>query len=199
MNCSSVRRWLLLAEDIEQPPTSVEEHLRACDGCRAWQRRLQRLESAIRQVPLPRTRTRVEFLCRFLQPEQSESADRRIGTPTERLEALTELARSLHGETSTIAHEADAGELVKIAELYEQVVRRGIVETARELSIQERRQTIDPIVDMLARTHSDMDCLAQTLPTDASAPLQQMGKAAQESDEELRALIRECSPPSEVQ
>jgi hypothetical protein len=119
------------------------------------------------------------------------------GTPGERIVALADLAESLHGETSSLVQEADAEGLRRIAQLYDQLVRHGIVEAAREVPVEERRQVINPIVDLLARTHSDIDCMAQTLPTEASAPLQQIAKAAQEGDDELRALLQEAQAPGQ--
>ena len=197
MNCHRVRKWLSQAENPDQPPANVEEHMNACTECSAWKRRLSRLESAVRQLPLPRTKARVEFLCQFLNAGESPVRESLGGTPGERIVALADLAESLHGETSSLVQEADAEGLARIAQLYDQLVRHGIVAAARELPAEERRQVIDPIVDLLARTYSDMDCMAQTLPTEASAPLQVIAKAAQESDYELRALLQEAQSPDD--
>jgi hypothetical protein len=194
MNCHQVRKWLSQAEEPDRPPADVEKHVSACTECQTWQRRLARLESAVRQLPLPRTRARVEFLCQFLNAGELVELGR---TPGERIGALADLAESLHGETSSLVGEADADGLRRIAQLYDQVVRQGILTAARELPAAERRQVIDPIADLLAKTYSDVDCMAQTLPTEASAPLQQIAKAAHEGDDELRALLRELQGPSE--
>jgi hypothetical protein len=166
--------------------------MNACTECSAWKRRLSRLESAVRQLPLPRTKARVEFLCQFLNAGESPVRESLAGTPGERIGALADLAESLHGE-------ADAEGLRRIAQLYDQLVRHGIVAAAREVPAEERRKVIDPIVELLAKTYSDMDCMAQTLPTEASAPLQVIAKAAQESDYELRALLQEAQSPDNLQ
>jgi hypothetical protein len=198
MNCNRLRKWLSEAEEPAKLPPAMEAHLNACTECQAWQRRLARLESAVRQLPLPRTRARVEFLCQFLNAGELAGQG---GTPGERIGALADLAETLHGETNSLVGEADADGLRRIAQLYDQVVRQGILTTAREVPVAERRQVINPIVDLLARTHSDLDCMAQTLPTEASAPLQQIAKAAHEGDDELRALIEglDSSTPAETE
>ena len=199
MNCHRVRKWLSQAENPDQPPANVEEHMNACTECQSWKRRLSRLESAVRQLPLPRTKARVEFLCQFLNAGESPVRESLGRTPGERIGALADLAESLHGETSSLVQEADAEGLRRIAQLYDQLVRHGIVAAAREVPAAERRQIINPIVDLLARTHSDIDCMAQTLPTDASAPLQQIAKAAHEGDDELRALLQEAQSSDDHQ
>jgi hypothetical protein len=192
VSCHQARKLLLHADSADQPPAAAQEHLAGCAECRAWQERLRRLEQAVRHVPVPQTKARVPFLFDFLTAEECEASAG--STPCDRIDVLAELAESLHQETRDLAHAPDDPELQRIARLFERVVRQDLMTAARQIPLEQRRQAIDRIVEQMTQTWSDVDQLAQTLPSAASASLRLIAKAAQESDNELRALIREREP-----
>jgi hypothetical protein len=107
----------------------------------------------------------------------------------ERLVLLGELADDLHVETRALARTAGAEDLQELARLYRQVVHDGILERARTLPANERRQVLDPIADRLARAGRDAEKLAQEVPS-AAGPLQVVAEAAREGHGRLRTLVR---------
>ena len=69
MNCTVIQRRLLSAEQPEQPPGDIKSHLAQCPTCRAWQRRLVQLERLVRQVPVPPSTAKEQFLQRIVEPQ----------------------------------------------------------------------------------------------------------------------------------
>lgn len=65
MNCTVIQRRLLSAENPEQPPAEIKNHLAECSACRAWQRRLVQMERLIPQLPLPASAAKETFLERI--------------------------------------------------------------------------------------------------------------------------------------
>jgi hypothetical protein len=189
VNCNSVRKLLLQVETSDQLPASAQEHLAACAECRAWQRKLVRLEAAVPRLPVTQSTARVDFLCRFLAEGAAGAPEGRSDTPRDRIGALADLAENLHAETRNLAASADSEALAKLARLYEHVVLKGMVEAAQKLPPEQCRQTLAPIIDRLAQTRRDVDRLAKKGPGTSAKPLQLIARAAQDSDYELRALI----------
>lgn len=52
MNCAPVRQQLLASERPDRPGPVLSRHLRACDSCRAWLRRLVKLERQLPSIPV---------------------------------------------------------------------------------------------------------------------------------------------------
>jgi hypothetical protein len=198
VNCKSLRQLLLQTDSSDRPSAAATTHLDGCAECRVWQKRLGRLEEATRQLPTRRSSARVKFLWKFLTTEDPDAGASQAGAARERLKALADLAESLHGETRGLVHAADDQGLSNLAGLFEQVVLKDIVTTARTLPVEERHQAIDPIVDRLARTRSDLDSLAETATLSAGDSLHRIGKAAENSDFELRALLDEAGPAADA-
>jgi hypothetical protein len=53
MSCETTRERLLRCERPDRPPADVQPHLAGCAACRAWQRRLTRIERTLPEVPVP--------------------------------------------------------------------------------------------------------------------------------------------------
>jgi hypothetical protein len=66
MKCSVLQRQLLELERPDHPPVELLTHLARCPACRAWQRHLLQLESEVRQLPVPASTTRDDFIRRLL-------------------------------------------------------------------------------------------------------------------------------------
>jgi hypothetical protein len=81
MRCDEVCSWLLMAETPADPLPAVRRHLAGCPACARQQRRLVRLEEAVRAgaAPVDPGRSRQRFLERFMQP--GASTPRRALTP----------------------------------------------------------------------------------------------------------------------
>lgn len=52
MNCEQVRQQLLARERPDRPGPALSRHLRGCDACCGWLRRLVKLERALSSVPV---------------------------------------------------------------------------------------------------------------------------------------------------
>jgi hypothetical protein len=115
-------------------------------------------------------------------------------TPTQRLLALADLADDLHMETRTLAREADVAQLAGLARHFGDVVRKGLVPGAQEVSPDMRREVLQPIADRLARTSRDAEALARGLAGPAIEPLRVIATAAREGDNGLRVLLPESKP-----
>jgi hypothetical protein len=72
MKCSVLQRQLLELERPDHPPVELLTHLARCPACRAWQRHLLQLESEVRQLPVPASTTRDDFIRRLLVGTQHE-------------------------------------------------------------------------------------------------------------------------------
>jgi hypothetical protein len=73
MNCRQLQQQLMLDDNPLEPDARVRVHLRACAGCRKWYARLQRLETAMHQVPVLKSERRDDFIREFLE-EQPKAA-----------------------------------------------------------------------------------------------------------------------------
>jgi hypothetical protein len=70
MNCEAARKHLLGSECPDRPSAEVSAHVVACDACREWQQRLVQMESAVRQVSLPRADAARSALVRRILTEK---------------------------------------------------------------------------------------------------------------------------------
>jgi hypothetical protein len=116
-------------------------------------------------------------------------------TPRKRVEALTDAAEALDAETRALSAAADPDDLKELAQLYDQVVRDGVVPRARDLPRGQRRQVLDPIVAQLARTEQEANQLAGRATPAAAASLRLLAAAAGHGDRQLRALMNEEATP----
>lgn len=62
MNCAIVQNRLLSCDRPDLPPVDVKGHLVECPVCRAWHRRLVRMEQQLLELPVPPCLTKQAFL-----------------------------------------------------------------------------------------------------------------------------------------
>jgi hypothetical protein len=115
----------------------------------------------------------------------------RAGTPGERIEILAAVAEDLHGETNALAHAGSEEELTALANLYEEVVRQGILKQAAALPPAERGRALVTIALRMAQTASRIEELAQELPAEFAKPLHAIAATARAAHRQLRALMPE--------
>jgi len=66
MKCSAVHTWLLGCETPDRAPADVTAHLAGCRTCRAWQRRLIRLERGLKLLPVSASDAKTKFVHDFI-------------------------------------------------------------------------------------------------------------------------------------
>lgn len=66
MKCNAVHTWLLGSERPDRPPADLAAHLAECATCRAWQRRLLRLERGLKRLPAPASDAKSLFVRNFV-------------------------------------------------------------------------------------------------------------------------------------
>jgi hypothetical protein len=115
----------------------------------------------------------------------------RAGTARERMEILAAVAEDLHGETHALAHAGSQEELTALANLYEEVVRQGILKQAAALPDADRRRDLAAISLRMAQTASRVEELAQALPERLAKPLHAIAATARAAQHQLRALSPE--------
>jgi hypothetical protein len=108
-------------------------------------------------------------------------------TPGERVAVLADAADQLFDRAKS--HSTKPAEAAKLARLYDEVVREGILTNAREMPDGDRADLLTPIADQLARAESEARTLATKQP-DAAGPLRDFELAARHGQQKLRDLIR---------
>jgi hypothetical protein len=109
-------------------------------------------------------------------------------TARERLGALAVMAQALERETRALAPAAPPAKLLKLAELYRQVVGEGVVAQARELPAGERGEVLPGVAVQLAMTARDAEKLAKQLPAEQARALRALAAAAQAGKGQLDQL-----------
>jgi hypothetical protein len=112
-------------------------------------------------------------------------------TPSQRLAALADIADGLQDEGRALAPAARGDELLVLVGLYEEVIRRGLIEGARGLPVATRGETLMPIVERLDRAARAVDGAAATKAGASTDPLRRIAAAAREGGKNLHALIQE--------
>jgi hypothetical protein len=82
VNCTVIQRRLLSAEQPEQPPPDIKNHLAQCPACRTWHRRLIQMERLIPQLPVPPSTAKEQFLDRIVGPRTAEPERPTIADPS---------------------------------------------------------------------------------------------------------------------
>jgi hypothetical protein len=114
-------------------------------------------------------------------------------TRIERVEILADLADDLRKETDALAAAASIDDLTTLAQLYQQVVREGVVERAQALNPQERRQVLDRLATRLDDARKEALQRAGTLPKESAVVLHVIASAASDGHDQLMALLKEKS------
>lgn len=115
--------------------------------------------------------------------------------PEHRIPVLTEMAVALKDETGGV-YKADRGrdEVRSLADLFEKVVRGGIVKQAGEFPrfapVAERHQVLNAAADALAVAATDAAAMARSAPPQVQESLDRMARTAREGQDELRKLAR---------
>jgi hypothetical protein len=122
-----------------------------------------------------------------LRLAQAESARQRV-------EALAELADALRDEAQALGKAAGPQSVEAVAQFYGKVVRDGVVQLARALPREQRREVLDPIAARLVRTTLDVEHLAQQAEPATAEHLRVVAAIAREGDVQLQALVREGAP-----
>ncbi len=115
-------------------------------------------------------------------------------SPRQRVEHLAKIAQALESQTRTLIKSPAGREMEKLAQLYDKVVRKGVVERAndmKDLPREQRRQTLHTIADQLAQTSKEAEAQAQAAPEEAVRPLRLLAAAARYGDDQLRRLLGE--------
>jgi hypothetical protein len=112
-------------------------------------------------------------------------------SPSERVETLADLADDLQGSTRTLIDAGQPDDLKALADLYEQVVRDGIVLQAKSLPPEEQARLLEGIADRLVAAGDEAENRAKVLPESSAAPLNIIIRAARDGDRNLRKLLRE--------
>src|SRR5262249_19004850 len=84
---------------------------------------------------------------------------------------------------------AHADDLQTLAKLYDEVLKRGIVEQAGQIRLEDRQKVLEPIADRLFKASQQEQQLAQEMP-DKAGPLKQMAQAADEANQKLRKRLK---------
>lgn len=112
-------------------------------------------------------------------------------SPRERVQTLAKLAHNLEGESRSLAQVAGPKDLHTLAKLYSRVVEEGLVQRARKLPAQERRQVLDPILGQLMVAKKEAEQMAQKAPAESAVSFQVIAAAARNGDLQLRKLMED--------
>src|SRR5262249_46833356 len=106
--------------------------------------------------------------------------------PEKNLSTLAALARELDGETRNLARVAGEKELMALADLYDDVVRKGVLARADDVPLADREKVLTPIAGELFAASTAAKRLAEDVPASAAAPLKKIAAAADEGNRVLR-------------
>jgi hypothetical protein len=115
-------------------------------------------------------------------------------SPSERMGPLADLADKLQSRTLSLREHGRPEDLIALADLYEQVVRDGIVAQAQSLKslpLEERARILESIANRLIDASNETEKQAAVLPESSRAPLDSITRAARAGDNALRELLRE--------
>ena len=112
-----------------------------------------------------------------------------------KVETFAALAQDLENETRNLARVASAEELGTLAELYDDVIRKGLLAQAGEVPPDDREKILLPIADRLFQSSKSVAQLAQDVPPAAAPSLKKMAAIAEKANQALRtktaAILKE--------
>lgn len=109
---------------------------------------------------------------------------------TQRIRTLTNLSEDLDRETRNLARVARAEDLEALVILYENVVKKGIVTQADEVSPDDRSKLLAEIADRLFRTSQSAEQMAHDVPPAAADPLRRIARIARDANTVLRTKAK---------
>jgi hypothetical protein len=137
--------------------------------------------------PPPRDPLLAHLLDHSVQLSQSS-------TPRQRVEQVRRLVDDLHRRTEDLRPLASQGTLKQLARLYERVVQDVVVESARQVPLDERRAVLLPVAEQLLRVSDQTELWMQEGNGTDLEPLRQIGQVARAGDQQLRSLVQEGTP-----
>lgn len=115
-------------------------------------------------------------------------------TPQDRVAEVARFVDHVHQHTQDLASVADPATLQTLARLYERLVRDGVVRGAHAVARDQRRTSLVPLAERLARLGDEAERWVHEVPPGSAAPLRQIAAAARAGDRQLRTLIQEETP-----
>lgn len=114
-------------------------------------------------------------------------------TPQDRVEAMAGVAQQLHDRSRKLAPQAAADDMAVLANLYDRVVREGILTRAKDVPAEARPNILEPIRQQLEKAESEARRMSQDelLPRSSREAFEQIALAAQHGDQSLRKLVAE--------
>ncbi len=101
-------------------------------------------------------------------------------TPADQLDGLIRMANVLKDEAFRLAQGGPRDELVLVAQLYDQVIRRGMVGRVKSLNPEQRRTMIAPLVEQLQGTATRVEGLSASILPAMAELLRPVSKTARE-------------------
>jgi hypothetical protein len=136
------------------------------------------------QSPAPAAGPRDPLLAKVVDRDNRLA---KANTPAERLDALSALADDLHGQANTLARVAPPDDLTRLAQLYQQVVEKGLRPQAELLTKEEdRRRVLPALMDRFQKAEVAAAAQAAAAPVPAQAALRTIAKTAHDAQLYLR-------------
>jgi hypothetical protein len=110
-------------------------------------------------------------------------------TPRERVEILADLAGRLNQEAGQLAQAAKGEQLKVVAQFYREVVRKDLLEHARQLSQEERPAVLNQVAASMTTFESEAARLATEVAEANAVPLRDIALASRECSSQLRSLL----------
>jgi hypothetical protein len=111
-------------------------------------------------------------------------------TRPKRLDVLDKLAAAIHEEATSLSKVTPGKEMESLAELYDKVVTQALVDAARHLSAEERKEFLPRYADRLSLAEQHANRLAAEAPKASERPLLDIAKAAGDGKIQLTRMIQ---------
>jgi len=111
--------------------------------------------------------------------------------PDERFHVLVGLAADLRAESLRLARQPALSELSTVAQLYDQVVREGVMGRARRLPAEQQRRLLLPLLEDLRQTEAEVERTAHNTPADVAESLRGLATTARAARVELQEILED--------
>jgi hypothetical protein len=108
-----------------------------------------------------------------------------------KVETLAALAQDLEDETRNLARVGSAEELETLADLYNDVVTKGLLAQAGDVPPDDCVKVLQPIADRLFQSSKNVAQLAQDVPPAAAPSLKKMAAIAENANQKLRKQTKD--------